>query len=811
MLEYTRRARKEQNDELQECSCPAKESCSSNRVAGGSSDDVTINYGPGYQASNCNNITIQSTTGPTTIVLSPEMNGIDSTESYVVNSQPLHTHPPEDIALGVGDQPVQPRNIQFPSTNFCGKPRSFSPNWYTEYSWLEYSVSTDAAFCYPCRLFTTGTSKAEKAFTVSGFSDWKHACGKKGVLTMHNKCAVHKNAMLAWEQSKLNASRGTSIAHLLDSSRQQLIQKNRHYLAAVSQVLLFCAHQEIALRGHNESENSANRGNFLELLQLLAKHDTVVMERLKDGPKNATYTSPEVQNTLLKIMATMVRKKICCAVQSAGSFSLLADECKDISKKEQLTVVLRYVDACSGAVCEHFLTFVEATSLCAESLSTYLLDTLRQHQIDAINLVSQGYDGASVMSGKCSGVQERIRRVAPMGVYIHCYAHNLNLALVDCVRNIPTASEFFALVQALYVFVSTTKAHAVFIQKQKEIHPIKQPLQLQRLSDTRWTAHYSAINTICRTFDTLLVTLEEIADGSDHSKAVEARGLLHQIQQFSFIVSLITFDRVLSCVNCLSEQLQDRKIDLAKAANLVSATTETLQEFRQDESWDKLYDYAKSVASHNGIAVETEKRKRKVPRRLEDVYVLDTTGSRQLPSCSQQYKRELYFPVLDSFLTELNRRFTSQNIELMRAIQATSPESDEFLNPDSLTPLIQAYGLDGDSIKMEAALARRSLKHEEISNLSDVVCKLYPLRNAFSNLFRLVCIALTIAVSTAECERSFSALKRIKTYLRSTMTNQRLCDLAVLSIEKEISKDLLLEDVVDQFAIMDRNRRIALS
>ena len=68
-----------------------------------------------------------------------------------------------------------------------------------------------------------------------------------------------------------------------------------------------------------------------------------------------------------------------------------------------------------------------------------------------------------------------------------------------------------------------------------------------------------------------------------------------------------------------------------------------------------------------------------------------------------------------------------------------------------------------------------------------------------------------IVVSTAECERSFSALKRIKTYLRSTMSNERLCDLAILSIEKEISRNLVLDEVVDMFAVVGRNKRIVLS
>ena len=137
------------------------------------------------------------------------------------------------------------------------------------------------------------------------------------------------------------------------------------------------------------------------------------MERLTGGPRNATYTSPEVQNLLLNIMATMVWKKICNAVQSAGPFSLLADESKDVSKTEQLTVALRYVDVSCGSIHEHFLTFVPTTNFSAQSLSKYLLDTLKEHQLNPKQMVSQGYDGASEMSGRCSGVQECIRAVAP--------------------------------------------------------------------------------------------------------------------------------------------------------------------------------------------------------------------------------------------------------------------------------------------------------------------------------------------------------------------------------------------------------------
>ena len=104
---------------------------------------------------------------------------------------------------------------------------------------------------------------------------------------------------------------------------------------------------------------------------------------------------------------------------------------------------------------------------------------------------------------------------------------------------------------------------------------------------------------------------------------------------------------------------------------------------------------------------------------------------------------------------------------------------------------------------------QRSLVGRSMTSIGDVIREIYPLKAAFPNLLKLLQITLTIAVSTAECERSFSAMKRIKTYIRSTMTNERLSDLAVLSIEKELSKTLNLEEVVNIFA--SSNHRISLT
>ena len=382
----------------------------------------------------------------------------------------------EDIAISPTVSPVQPRCIKFPTTIISGKPRSFNSRWYTAYSWLEYSVKNDAMFCYPCRMFACGQAKAEKAFSELGYRDWKHA---REALKRHNNCCAHKTAMLSWNQYLLGRKTGVSVDSLLDTLREKRKQENRQYLRTIIELLLFCCLQEIAVRGHRESDESQRRGNFLELLSLIAQHDPVIKARIEDLPNNAKYTSPDIQNSLINIMASGVQEIICNNIRTAGVYSLLADETKDISKREQLAIVLRYVDPEKASIHEHFLTYVEATSLDAESLSSYLLTTLRDLKLDPTRIVSQGYDGASVMSGRCSGVQQRIREVAPHAVYIHCYAHNLNLALVDCVKGNSDAREFFSLIQTVYIFISSSK-HTLFTLKSRRIY-----IQIDRYDSCR--------------------------------------------------------------------------------------------------------------------------------------------------------------------------------------------------------------------------------------------------------------------------------------------------------------------------------------
>ena len=307
--------------------------------------------------------------------------------------------------------------------------RSFQERWYHVFPWLEYSVECDCVYCFPCRFFGVN---ADKYLTYHGYSDWKHSLGKVGTLTTHDTSIRHKDATLTWKQYQSTVAHDTSIANQLERGRLKTIQDNRQYVKYILEVILFCGQQGVALRCHrevNDSDNSTNIGNFLSFVQLHARHIDLLRERIESGPKNASLLGHHYQNSMLTVLAECALEYIISEVKSARYYTIIVDETKDVSIKEQLTLVLRYV--LKGVVHERFVSYTHCEELNAAALTSYIYKALDSIHLDIKECVSQCYDGASVMSGAYSGVKTRILQDNPRATYIHCHAHQLKLALVD--------------------------------------------------------------------------------------------------------------------------------------------------------------------------------------------------------------------------------------------------------------------------------------------------------------------------------------------------------------------------------------------
>ena len=82
---------------------------------------------------------------------------------------------------------------------------------------------------------------------------------------------------------------------------------------------------------------------------------------------------------------------------------------------------------------------------------------MKPHELDLSRLRWQGYDGAANMSGVYSEVQARLQKIQPLAIYVHCMAHNLNLALNDCCNSVSEIRNFYGTVEKLYNFFRSVR------------------------------------------------------------------------------------------------------------------------------------------------------------------------------------------------------------------------------------------------------------------------------------------------------------------------------------------------------------------
>ncbi len=115
---------------------------------------------------------------------------------------------------------------------------------------------------------------------------------------------------------------------------------------------------------------------FLGIMDLIAKHSPLIDNKLK-AVGNAKYTSNTIQNEILECLSDMVRESIISEVKENKYFSIIVDETRDLKKKEQLSLVLRYYY--NGAVHESFLEFKQATELDAEGLTQKIIQCLETY------------------------------------------------------------------------------------------------------------------------------------------------------------------------------------------------------------------------------------------------------------------------------------------------------------------------------------------------------------------------------------------------------------------------------------------------
>ncbi|XP_075107215.1 uncharacterized protein LOC142180173 [Nicotiana tabacum] len=202
----------------------------------------------------------------------------------------------------------------------------------------------------------------------------------------------------------------------------------------------------MSFRGHGERETSTRRGNLLDLLKWYAnKKDDVKKVVLENAPKNDIMICPNIQKNIVSSCAKETLKTIVEDL-NVDYFEILVDESKDVSHKEQIALILSYVNK-EGKVIERFLSIVHVKDTSAKSLKEAIYSLLLEHSLSKSQIREQGYDGASNMQGEVNGLKTLIMNDTPSAYCIHCFPHQLQLTLVAVAKKIMRPNNFLIFLQ----------------------------------------------------------------------------------------------------------------------------------------------------------------------------------------------------------------------------------------------------------------------------------------------------------------------------------------------------------------------------
>ena len=148
--------------------------------------------------------------------------------------------------------------------------------------------------------------------------------------------------------------------HISQQYAMEMVKSKRMLLRVLSSIR-FLAREALPLRGHNDDSD----GNFIQLLKLQDKEDSDLLEWLQK--KVSKYTSPDIQNDLIKLMAVHIMRNIAEKLQDSQFITIMVDETTDVTNQEQVTLVMRRIDE-NFDVYEEFLGLYNVTSIDAATL-----------------------------------------------------------------------------------------------------------------------------------------------------------------------------------------------------------------------------------------------------------------------------------------------------------------------------------------------------------------------------------------------------------------------------------------------------------
>jgi len=283
-------------------------------------------------------------------------------------------------------------------------------------------------------------------------------------------------------------------------------------------------------------------------------------------------------------------------------------------------------------------------------------------------------------------------------------------------------------------------------------------------------------------------------ENSNGQILIKVNGLYNSRLRFDFLLTLKIIINTMICTLPLSRKLQSPTFDISEAKSLILSALIVLTNQRNENDFKDIFKKSEDMANKFNIEVNLSRIANKQRNRLNISSESNTPES--------YYRISVYYPYLDALLSEIKYRFETKNTNILN-LKGFIPK---YCNSSEVSKMLDAALLfttdlpsTFDELEGELKTWHVIWKEKPEDDPSIALETIFlPLIDFYPNIKRLLLIFATIPVTTCTSERSFSSLKRIKTYLRSTMGENRLNGLALLNIHPEII--INPEEVVDIYA-----------
>jgi hypothetical protein len=462
-----------------------------------------------------------------------------------------------------------------------------------------------------------------------------------------------------------------------------------------------------------------------------------------------------------------------------------------------MSLILRCVNISENLIKveEHFVEFIIVDDTTGEGLFNDMIGLIKKLDLNIDDIRGQGYDNGSNMKGKERGVQKRLLDINPKAFYTPCGCHNLNLVLCDIANSCPKVISFFGIVQCIYTwFSSSTKRWKIFLDNVPS-------LTLKLLSQTHWESRIESIKVIKFQTPQIREALLQLAKTSEDLKTKNEANCLatYEMESFEFLLSMTIWYNILFAINTISKNLQSKDMHIDVAIDQLEGLISYFKTYRENG-------FASDMISSKEIAtimeIEHVFRERRVSRRK--IQFDEDANDEITQSGEETFRIDYFLYIVDKVISSIQSRFEQFQIYenifgfLFNFKKLKSLDDDGLQNKCLNLEGFLKHDLDDLDLFSELKVLKEILQIEESAPI-DILNYIKRL-DSFPNTCIAYRILLTIPVTVASVERSFSKLKLIKSYLRSTMSQERLNGLAILSIEKKVLENIEYKNLIKNFA-----------